>query len=340
MRLVTTWFGVFLEEDGQIVEKVLFPQDADEIARRMLAVENGEILAEEEELAGGKQLVVSEERLEMLGDFIPEGAPFIAPEDHGFPIDLLNKAMISIGKDKVRASGRPDEQILQAIRAIDDLNKTANLLSERLHEWHEINFPELAKLVPEDRFVKLVAEHGDRKAILDSAELDISDSMGSEISSEDAAAMQKMAVTLQQTMKSREELDRYVQGRMKEVAKNTSHVIGPLIGARLISLAGGLERLAKMPSSTVQILGAEKAFFKHLKDHTKPPKHGIIFQHPNIHRAPYWQRGKISRAMASKISIAVKMDFYGDEFIGDELEAKLEKRLEEIRKKYPNPPRK
>ena len=148
-----------------------------------------------------------------------------------------------------------------------------------------------------------------------------------------------MAQALQKAHLARRELEHFVHGRMEEVAPNMNHIIGPLIGARLISLAGGMERLAKMPSSTVQILGAEKAFFKHLKDKAKPPKHGIIFQHPAIHRAPYWQRGNISRALAAKISLASKVDFYGTDFIGEKLAADLDKKLAEIRKKYPKPPK-
>ena len=94
---------------------------------------------------------------------------------------------------------------------------------------------------------------------------------------------------------------------------------------------------SKVPSSTIQLLGAEKALFKHIKEHARPPKHGVIFGHPLIHRAPAWQRGKIARAFAAKISIAVKMDRYGHEFVGPKLEADLNRRVEDIRKRYPKP---
>lgn len=346
MQLITTWFGTFLFEDGEIVGKILFPAEAGEIALRMRAIENGEILAEEEELASsgfgggaGEQIIVCEERLEALGEVMIGEVPFISPEEHGFDGRLLNRAMLEVGKEKVRTGTSPDEQILQAIRAIDDLSKTANLLSERLHEWHEINFPELPRLVSEEKFIKLVAEFGDRETMLDRADVDITDSVGADISESDAGALKTMAEALQKAHSARRELERFVHGRMEEVAPNMNHIVGPLIGARLISLAGGLERLARMPSSTVQILGAEKAFFKHMKDKVKPPKHGIIFQHPAIHRAPYWQRGNVSRALAAKISLAAKVDFYGSDFIGEKLAADFEKKLAEIRKKYPKPPK-
>ena len=85
-------------------------------------------------------------------------------------------------------------------------------------------------------------------------------------------------------------------------APNLTKLLSANLGARLISLAGSLGRLAKLPSSTVQLLGAEKAMFMHLRSGKAPPKHGIIFQHPAIYKAPYWQRGKVSRSLASKAS--------------------------------------
>jgi nucleolar protein 56 len=108
--------------------------------------------------------------------------------------------------------------------------------------------------------------------------------------------------------------------------------------ARLISIAGSLDRLAKMPSSTIQVLGAEKALFRSLKTGSRPPKHGIIFQYQPLHSAPRWQRGKISRTLASKLSIAVRIDAFRGEFIGDKLKESIEKRIREIQEKYPSPP--
>ncbi len=338
MKLFTTWFGTFiLDDEGQIIEKMLFPKDEKEIASRLELIDNGEILAEEEELAGGKELEVGEKRLELLGGFSDFQQPDIKPEDFGFSLTILNKAMLSRGREKVKASTSPDEQIVQAIRAIDDLAKIINLMSERLHEWHELNFPELTRLVNESQYIELISEFGDRKNILDSGKVSINYSLGADISEADAEAMKILASNLQATVQRRDEMEKYIISRMDGIAKNTAYLAGPLVGARLISLTGGLDRLSKVPSSTIQLLGAEKALFKHLKDNAKPPKHGVIFQHPIIHRAPHWQRGKLARALAGKISIAVKMDRYGDNFIGPELEELLNKRVEEIKKKYPKP---
>ena len=342
MKLVTTWFGTFIVDDeGQILEKTLFPQDEKEIASRLELIDKGEVLVEEEELADGQELEVGEKRLELLGTYSNIPLPDIKPEDFGFSMIMLNKAMLSRGREKVKASISPDEQIVQAIRAIDDLTKITNLMSERLHEWHELNFPELTRLVNESQYIELIAEYGDRENILASGKVSIDDSLGVDISETDAEAMKLLAHNLKATIQRRDDMEKYITVRMDEIARNTAYLAGPLVGARLISLTGGLDRLSKLPSSTIQLLGAEKALFKHLKDNAKPPKHGVIFQHPIIHRAPPWQRGKIARAFAGKINIAVKMDRYGTDFIGKELEEQLNKKVEDIKKKHPKPkPRK
>ncbi len=127
---------------------------------------------------------------------------------------------------------------------------------------------------------------------------------------------------------------------MEYSAPNISYLVGPIIGSRLIAKAGGLKRLSKLPSGTIQVLGAEKALFRHLKDGSNPPKHGLIFQHPLIHRSPYWQRGKIARAFASKIALAAKMDEHSDKFIAEKLKEDLLERIEEIRERYPEPQKK
>jgi len=125
---------------------------------------------------------------------------------------------------------------------------------------------------------------------------------------------------------------------MDEVAPNTRALVGSLLGARLIALAGGLTNLAKLPASTVQVLGAEKALFRSLRTGTRPPKHGIIFQHSIIHEAKRWQRGKIARALAGKLTIATRIDAFGGKYVGDQLRVDLEKRIEEIKERYVEAP--
>jgi len=118
---------------------------------------------------------------------------------------------------------------------------------------------------------------------------------------------------------------------MERLAPNTTKIVGPLIGARLISISGGMERLAIMPASTIQILGAEKALFRFKKEGGKPPKHGVIFQQSLINKSPYKIRGKIARVLATKISIAIKADVFTKRDISKELIEDLNNRVKEIK---------
>jgi nucleolar protein 56 len=124
---------------------------------------------------------------------------------------------------------------------------------------------------------------------------------------------------------------------MKRIAPNVTDVAGATIGARLMAKAGGLDRLAVLPASTIQILGAEKALFRALRTGARPPKHGILFQHQEVHLAPKWQRGKIARTLANKIAIAARVDYYRGT-VDTSLKAAFDKRLEQIKEKYKEPP--
>ncbi|NIP66921.1 C/D box methylation guide ribonucleoprotein complex aNOP56 subunit, partial [Candidatus Bathyarchaeota archaeon] len=86
-----------------------------------------------------------------------------------------------------------------------------------------------------------------------------------------------------------------------------------------------------------QVLGAEKALFRALKKGSRPPKHGIIFQHNLIQKAKPWQRGKVARGLAGKISIAARVDAFGGKYRGDRLQEELESRMKEIQEKYARP---
>ncbi|MFH0816784.1 MAG: NOP5/NOP56 family protein [Methanobacteriota archaeon] len=345
MLLFTNWLGSFLVENGQLTDKRLFPKDAREIARRLAAVQDFEVLPEELELSRGLEgLEVSEKRLAKLGNYIRQPVPFVAPEEHGFEARLLHEAMLIVAKERTRAAVGPDVHLIHAIDALDELAKQHNYQLERLREWHGAHFPEFSGLVGDERYLAMLCAGPERERL--SVELGLEgESLGAEASEEDLAAIKELAVAASGTMNARKSTEEYIRSRARQLAPNTSDVVGELLAARLIALAGGMERLARMPSSTVQVLGAEKAFFKHIKTGARPPKHGAIFQHPLVHRAPYWQRGKVARAMAGKISIAAKVDFYrgkidgGDPNIGKDLAAVVEARAKAVGRQFPVAPK-
>ena len=164
--------------------------------------------------------------------------------------------------------------------------------------------------------------------------------MGAEITDFDIVAIQGFAQNIVNVYELRNQTEHYIDSMMAQVAPNLRTVVGSLVGARLISLAGGLRRLPCKPASTIQILGAEKALFRSLRSPTATsPKHGVIFQWPPLRTAKFWLRGKIARSLAGKLAIAAKADFFTGSYIGDDLNAQLRKRLADIEKKYPVAPK-
>ena len=340
--IVTKWFGTFLvdEKSGRILDKRLMPKDAGQAAEKLAAMQRGGILDEERELAAkAEKPYVADRRQSELGKPMMFDSSFIKAQDYGFDDAFMHEAMLGLGKLRTSEPVPRDRNLVQAIRSLDDQIATINLYSERLHEWYGMYFPELADYAHDKRYAELVARCSDRDAVMEELGIEI-ESIGADMDEEDIRAIMDLADTLDRLYEDGDRTEAYIRGIVEQTCPNLCVMLGGPLAARMVSLAGGLERLASLPSSTVQLLGAEKAMFRAMRSGKRGPKHGIIYQHPDVHRAPYWQRGKIARAVAGKVLIAAKIDQYHGEFAGDRLNEELKKRVEEIRKKYPDPPKK
>jgi len=270
------------------------------------------------------------------------------------PSDALSKLRefaLGLSSSKVtKVSESPDLHIIQAINSLDEVDKIANALSSRLREWYGLHFPELENIIDSingyaqivlagkrDKLTKSVFENaGFPDSKVEMLNLVSSKSRGGDISEKNLAIVQSMAKQMLELHDLRKNLEEHVESEMSSVAPNLSAILGPAVGARILGRAGSLSKLASMPASTIQVIGAEKALFRSLKTGAQPPKHGILFQHPMVHAAPRWQRGKIARAIAAKAVIAARVDVYG-EGLNETLLEKLNVRVKEIGKKYEEP---
>merc|ERR1719382_1373334 len=238
--------------------------------------------------------------------------------------------------------------IIQSIALLDQLDKDINTFAMRIREWYSYHFPELIKIVPENalyaRVVKLIKNRKElsqdlfeklEEILMDSARaqaiIDASkSSMGMDISPIDLFNIDTFASRVIGLTDYRKELSTYLQSKMNLCAPNLSTLIGETVGARLISHAGSLTNLAKYPASTVQILGAEKALFRALKTRGNTPKYGLIFHSSFIGRAGAKNKGRISRYLANKCSIACRIDNFSDSptsKFGEKLHEQVEQRL-------------
>jgi nucleolar protein 56 len=266
----------------------------------------------------------------------------------------MHKISLELAKMKVKKSvEKRDLLVAQAVQTVDDLDKSLNLFMSRMREWYGLHYPELDRMIDKhETYARLVVDLGAKdnftagnleneglpKSKAQKLAMVASASMGAELNDEDLAQIQAICRNLLRLFDTRQSLEKYIDAIMEEVAPNTRAIAGSLLGARLVALAGGLVNLAKLPASTIQVLGAEKALFRSLKTKARPPKHGIIFQHPLIHDAKRWQRGKIARALAGKLTIAARVDAFSGKYAGEELKADLDKRVEEIKERYEKPP--
>ena len=151
--------------------------------------------------------------------------------------------------------------------------------------------------------------------------------MGDDLKKEDLGPIRSFTHQIYDLCQLRKAQMDYVSALMDRICPNTKAVCDVLTGARLIERAGSLKRLSEMPASTIQILGAEKALFRHMKTGSRPPRHGVIIHHPLIAKAPEGMHGRIARALADKISIASKIDYFQGKFIGDRLRKELEEKF-------------
>ena len=268
---------------------------------------------------------------------------------------ILQKFAINLSSMKVKEiSEKLDLHLVQAVNTLDELDEIINTISTRIREWYGLHFPELDYLLQNIiTYSNIVRDAGSRENIskelltqlevpekkIEMIQLAISKSQGGDLTVESSESLKILASQVIKLSELRTNLSNTIENLMEKLAPNLKNILTATIGARLIAKAGSLIRLAQMPSSTIQIIGAEKALFRALKTGTRPPKHGLLFQHPSVNSAPKWQRGKIARALSSKIAIAVRIDVYRNASLDNSLLDKLTKRIETIQKIYHEPPK-
>lgn len=268
---------------------------------------------------------------------------------------ILQKFAINLSSMKVKeTSEKLDLHLVQAVNTLDEIDEIINTISTRIREWYGLHFPELDYLLQNIiTYANIVRDAGSRenitKELLSQLEVPekkieliqqaISKSQGGDLTVESSESLKILASEVIKLSELRTNLSSTIENLMEILAPNLKNILTAIIGARLIAKAGSLLRLAQMPSSTIQIIGAEKALFRALKTGTRPPKHGLLFQHASVNSAPKWQRGKIARALSSKIAIAVRIDVYRKGGLDNSLLDKLTKRIEMIQKIYHEPPK-
>lgn len=366
-----TIIGVFaLTKEGVIVEKVLFPPDSKQIATAIDRLRRGEVIKEIAELAekmkqrGYRNFVFSNKTLaEAIGENydvkttlsdrleptrrIRENLEELAVE-YGLLNDvnefnsMSHEVTLLIARKAIqRAQSDRGAAVNQSVQLLNEIDRTLNVLSNKLREWYGLHFPELDRQVDNhETYANIVEKFGDRSNISVEGLMELGfrssksskiikmaeKSMGAPIIPEDNEQLKGLALNLLGLYKYRQELELYISSLALEVAPNLSEVAGTILAAKLMEKAGGIKKLAMKPSSTVQILGAEKALYRSKKSGSRPPKHGLIFQHPYVHSKPKKARGHLARVLAGKLAIAARADAFSGSSIGVQLRKELDEK--------------
>ncbi len=225
----------------------------------------------------------------LTDEMIEESGLFSTREEY---MSRLREVTMLLAADVIaKAVSEKDAELLQMVRMLDQMDGVINLLSERLVEWYQVTDPAFSQKGGQRSFRRVLPK----------------------ISRSRSGILRTMAKEIERMNAVRSDLAAGVSRLAARVIPNTSELVGGLVAARIMARAGGLEKLARMPGSAVQVIGAEAALFSHIRQGSPSPKHGIIFQHRRVHNAPREVRGRVARTLAAKIAIAARIDYYRGE---------------------------
>ncbi len=362
LYLIETVLGIFaVDENAAVSVSQVYPHEPKTIAKILGRIREGNPgyindivskLDESEVISSNQKLVESLKntiKIESgdtteISQVFKTGLPQLAvelgfietPEEFFVFNHLVSKELTH--SDVHEALSDREVLLIPAIQLLGDLDTILNSLSGRMREWYGVHFPEMGRRVRDhEDYANVITKLGDKENITadelmkltlkkkDAVRVEAAaqDSMGASFDEFDIKAVQSYADHTLGLYKFREELTEYISTVTREIAPNVSHLAGPIIAAKLIDKAGSMKRLAMIPASTIQVLGAEKALFRAKKTNARPPKHGLLFQHPYVNSAPRDKRGSRARGLAAKIAIAARADLFSGDFIAEDLAAQL-----------------
>lgn len=315
--IVSVWHGTYIVDGTAVLRRAPAPLDPEALCARARLRATGGLTPEEEATLAqrGSEAWVSRDR-RLVGPGITYGreAPPSVPFDGKAP--LQREYILRAAEEALEASWDPSIHVEEAVRAVRDLDRAANLVGERLASWVGRDTPDV--------------EAGDPAKAARAA---ISGTSVTSLGPDDPAltdARRRLAELFLAIGSAREALEAAVAVSVPVRTPNLHALLGPELAGLMLAQAGGLARLARLPASTVQVLGAERAFFEHLRGRAPPPRHGLLFLHPQIQSAPRSDRGKLARALAGKVAIAARKDQAGSP-LAPELKASFERRESDLR---------
>jgi nucleolar protein 56 len=315
--LVTAWDRTVLLDGERLLRTRSAPATAEAVASRLALRREGRLTPEEEELLaerGAETWRTRDRRLVGPGVVYDPTAPGVVPG--GASPGSLRNALLADAERALTAAWDPSIHLEEAVRAARELDRASNQVGERLASWASKDTPGL-----DPSQAALAAA-----AVLRGSEPHPLGPRDPAV----LAARRRLAEAYRTIVAVRDELQAAVSAATPGRTPNLSALLGPELAAQMLAQAGSLDRLARLPASTIQVLGAERAFFEHLRGRAPPPRHGLLFLHPSIRSASRSDRGRLARTLAAKVAIAARIDRAGGP-VDPELRRAYEARREALR---------
>jgi len=236
---------------------------------------------------------------------------------------FISQLSVELSKKMMKGSIGREKLIAQASNALDETVKISNTMLMRLSEWFSLHYPELR--ISNEEMSEKIVQYGKRDNWPG-----FKSSLGVDLTEEDENILKSFAESASKANELKNSLESYIKTSMREITPNFSSLLEPMLGARMLAAAGSLEKLARMSASNIQIIGAEKALFRHLKKKGKAPKYGMIYMSTVVQSVPEDKRGKVARAYAAKLMMAARIDFFSGRDETDKLKRELKEDLEKV----------
>lgn len=296
--VASAWHGAYLLDGVTVLREARTPMESDLLVEAQRRRGAGELTAQEESLLrlrGDGAWRTKDRRLARDGVVFDPRAPD-AP-DFGADPAVHREAILRRAELALQEAWDPSVHVEEAVRSLRDLDRTANLLGERVRSWAARDLPDVEGGTPGEA----------AKAVLDQVTTNRFSPQDPAV----AGARRRLAELVLAVAEARAAVDAAVRASAPVRTPSLHRLLGPELSALVVAQAGGLDRLAHLPASTVQVLGAERSFFQHLRGRAPPPRHGLLFLHPAVQSAPRPLRGKLARALAGKVAIAARLDRAG-----------------------------
>lgn len=242
--------------------------------------------------------------------------------------DIVGDALKST-KEELAEVDR-EKHLVKAVKMLDCTEKSISKKEERFKDWYSLHFPELINEIEDIDTLAKILDSGVNKSDLNSFSELAENSKGAEMTEKEEKIIKQVLKGIKSDLDTRKELENYIEDLVKDEMPNLDKILGTFLAAKIIALAGGLDEMAKKPASTIQMLGAEKALFRHMRGNGQSPKHGVLFEHEYVNQLSESKRGKMARFIANKAVMAARLDNFGDKDKGSQYRTEIRQKYEEL----------